>query len=413
MARLDNLPVELRELILFSAPDVATLKCLAHSSPFFHSAYYGRRKHILATVIATEITPAILHEARYVARASVIERGPSWLSDVEELLGEYDKGMGELFPFDITPAELIYVSRFLPALHHISLAFFHSTLSHHPLSGEEIHLPLPTRAEMCRIQRSIIRMELFSILFSESKDRPSYRPSWESPREELGKLFFSRFELWEVEEIICMKDFFYRQYDIVFRDCSAELHKLFVRLEYRDKSPSDTMEKAAARTKNRTYSQYQEMTEQLLSFGFEFLSEVMNENSEYHKVLLLQEVSEHGVFHAPHNFLSDTLGVFIYLRDRRIMRDPGFRETLPEPQHTGRERPNSAWHWSVRQWNPAFNGENYVSCCDIRHCLRSWGYVMWDHSRLESLKIMNWEVHDMQPHGPKAKKPLLSDRPKL
>ncbi|KAF7889772.1 uncharacterized protein EAF02_002187 [Botrytis sinoallii] len=413
MAKLDDLPQELKELILCSAPDITTLNCLAHSSPLFYNAYRRRREEIFATVIATELTPAILHEARCVVRASFVERGSSWLIDVEQLLGEYDKGRNNTFSLDITPTELIYISKFLPALRDVSMAFFRSTLSHHPLTGDKMNLPLPTQAEMCRVQRSILRMETFSILFSERECRPSYRPSWSSPLEALNNLFFSRFELWEVEEIKCMRDFFYRQYNTIFRECSAELRNLFVWQEYRDLDPNDSMEKAAARTKDKTYNQYREMTEKLLSFGFGFLHEVMNENSEYDQVLLLEEAAEYRVFRAPIDFLSDTLDGFFHSRDMRIMQDIEFRKTVLEPQPTGNERPNQAWLWSIQQWDPALDGENYVSCRDRRDCLRSWGYVMWDSSRLESLGVMNCKIQDLQPHGPKVMQgPLLTDRPK-
>lgn len=135
---------------------------------------------------------------------------------LQQLLADYDKEMTKSFPFDITPADLGHISRFLPALHDVSLVFFRQTLSCHPMTGEETNLSLPTRSELCRIQRSIIRIEIFSILFYGVEDHPSYRPSWNTPREELGRLFFSGFEVWE---IMCIRDFFYRQYDIIFKDC--------------------------------------------------------------------------------------------------------------------------------------------------------------------------------------------------
>ncbi|KAF7952215.1 uncharacterized protein EAE97_001712 [Botrytis byssoidea] len=413
MAKLDDLPQELKELILCAAPDIATLECLAHSSPLFHGAYVNRREDIFLTVLSTEIPPDILHEARFVARATSIERGSTWFNDVKQLLADYDKGIDDSFPLNITLTETIYISRFLPALRDVSMAFFRSTLSHHPLTRDKMNPPLPTQAEMCRVQRSILRMETFSILFSERECRPSYRPSWSSPLEALNNLFFSRFELWEVEEIKCMRDFFYRQYNTIFRESSTELRKLFVWQEYHDLDPNDSMEKAAARTKDKTYSQYREMTEKLLSFGFEFLHEVMNENSEYNQVLLLEEAAEYGGFRSPVDFLSDTLDGFFHSRDMRIMQDIEFRETVLESQPTGNERPNQAWFWSIQQWDPALDGETYVSRRDRRDCLRSWGYVMWDSSRLESLGFMNCKIQDMQPHGPKAiQGPLLTDRTK-
>ncbi|KAF7920668.1 hypothetical protein BELL_0197g00050 [Botrytis elliptica] len=412
MAKLDDLPQELKDLILCAAPDIATLKCLAHSSPFFHGAYANRREDIFLTVLSTEITPDILHEARFVARATSIERGSSWFSNVKQLLADYDKGIDELFPLNITSTETIYISRFLPALHNVTLAFFQMTLSHHPLTGEKMHPPSPDRFEIRRIQRSILRIEIFNILFSERKYSPSYRPNWESPCEELGNLFLSRFELWEVEEMVCTRDFFYRQYDVVFRGCSVELRNWFALNEYCEEDPGDSIENAVARTKEKDFIDYREMSERLLSLGFEFLWEVLNDYSKYQEFPLLEEAFFYGEFQTPPNFLSDTLAIFFSLRDMQIMQDSEFRKTVLDSEYTGKEKPNLAWLWSVQQWNPAFDGGNYVSYCERRDCLRSWGYAMWDSSRLESLGIMNCKIQDMQPHGPKAMQgPLLTDDP--
>lgn len=154
------------------------------------------------------------------------------------------------------------------------------------------------------------------------------------------------------------------------------------------------------------------MSERLLSLGFEFLWEVLNDYSKYHEFPLLEEAFVYGEFLTPPNFLSETLAVFFSLRDMQIMQDSEFRKTVLDSEYKGKEKPNLAWLWSVQQWNHAFDGGNYVSCCERRDCLRSWGYVMWDSSRLESLGIMNCEIQDMQPHGPKAiQGPLLTDDP--
>lgn len=114
-----------------------------------------------------------------------------------------------------------------------------------------MHPPSPNQFEIRRIQRSILRIEIFNILFSEREYSPSYRPNWESSSEELGNLFLSRFGLWEVEEMACMRDFFYRQYDVVFRDCSVKLRQWFASNEYCEEDPGDSMENAVARTEDK------------------------------------------------------------------------------------------------------------------------------------------------------------------
>ncbi|TGO58791.1 hypothetical protein BCON_0051g00310 [Botryotinia convoluta] len=327
MAKLDDLPQELKELILCAASDIATLKCLAHLSPLFHGVYTERLEYIFLTVLSTEIGPDILHEARMVARASTIERGPSWFSDVKQLLANYDKGIDKSFPLDITSAEFIYISRFLPALHYVTLAFSQVTLSHHPLTGEKMHPPSPNRFEIRRIQRSILRIEIFNILFSERNIVLLIVPIGSPLAKNSGISFCLDLNCGKLRKW---------QYDVVFRDCSVELRKWFALNEYCEEDPGDSMENAVARTEER------------------------------------------------------------------------------ESPYTGKEKPNLAWLWSVQQWNPAFDGGNWVSCYERRDCLRSWGYVMWDSSRLESLAIMNCKIQDMQPHRPKAiQEPLLTDRPKM
>lgn len=101
------------------------------------------------------------------------------------------------------------------------------------------------------------------------------------------------------------------------------------------------------------------------------------------------------------------------MHNMRVMQDPVFRESMSEPRHSSKEKPNAAWSWSVRQWDPAFSGKNYVTRRDRRDYLRSWGYVMWDLSRLEQLKIMECEAHDLKAHDPNAvREPFLFDLPK-
>lgn len=68
----------------------------------------------------------------------------------------------------------------------------------------------------------------------------------------------------------------------------------------------------------------------------------MNEESKYDKDLLLREAATYRVLRAPQNFLSDTLEVFVYMRDMRVMQDPVFRESMSEPQHSSKEKPNAA-----------------------------------------------------------------------
>lgn len=77
MTKLDDLPPELKEIILYSAPDIQTLRSLVHSSPFFLGAYHRHRGRVLWKVLSNELTPAILYEAILVARATDIERGSS------------------------------------------------------------------------------------------------------------------------------------------------------------------------------------------------------------------------------------------------------------------------------------------------------------------------------------------------
>ncbi|KAF7908506.1 uncharacterized protein EAF01_004261 [Botrytis porri] len=148
--------------------------------------------------------------------------------------------------------------------------------------------------------------------------------------------------------------------------------------------PGDSLENAVARTEEKgkfrvlgTYKatadfiDYQEMSERLLSLDFEFLWEILNDYSKYHEFPLLEEAFVHGEFHTPPNFLSDTLAVFFSLRDVQIMQDSEFRKTVLDSEYTAKEKPDLAWLWSVQQWNPAFDGGNYVSCCERRDCLRS------------------------------------------
>ena len=94
MSPIESMPAELKQTILLSMPDLASLAALVHASPCYHAAYASKREIILSAVIVRELQqrglcffkPGILLEV-WITKSKhplTSEHGPAdWLSVLE------------------------------------------------------------------------------------------------------------------------------------------------------------------------------------------------------------------------------------------------------------------------------------------------------------------------------------------
>lgn len=83
-------------------------------------------------------------------------------------------------------------------------------LTHHPDTGELLtRYESPSGQELQRIQRSFYRFELYCNLFS--RRAKVHRRDPINSKDKEHKYLFARFAPWELEQLVCIYDFLYRQ----------------------------------------------------------------------------------------------------------------------------------------------------------------------------------------------------------
>ncbi|TGO25350.1 hypothetical protein BPAE_0082g00350 [Botrytis paeoniae] len=444
-SQLEALPTELKVQVLRSLPSVFSLNALAHSSPHFHNAYYDKEQaRILTQVLENELGREALKEAWFVIRAArhVQLRAGNLLSDElddtsrETLSGPLRSGRDLVnSELGITLDDMIWFSKKLPALQEVTMAFFESTIGNHPITGERIPLSSPpakspSKNELCRIQRAFLRIEAFTYLFSlEDHDSSAYRyaqdPSgpfmeqglnrvyrhdWNRRRRpcdlsmEQKTLFLDRYEEWEIEEMVCVRDWYRREYGALYKQYPKEWKDVWIYQEWIDGPQFDTLEEVANSEwlREKDWLDWENVSELSMSKGFELLAEVKRKETGKEKVNLIYSAIDNDAIHFidVDDFLSMTLEEWQILRTKDATRKDipiqTLQKCLKEQSAWEESGCNAAWCWVRRQWE-----RDHRKWYQTGKCLRSWGYVMWDAWRLDALGIFGRDVDEIGRHGPK------------
>ncbi|KAF4628264.1 hypothetical protein G7Y89_g9887 [Cudoniella acicularis] len=363
---LEELPTELQRMVLHASPTLGTLQSLVLSSPLYHQAYVSSRKSILSTVLRNELG-SVWNDAAARLRGSKFPSTSDPEDDLAEITLIVNYEVGSKFPTDdVNPCDLptlIEMARFHWKVLHIMSNFCKHSLLFHPLHKNvgACYQEL-SPSESRRIYRALYRLEIFCSLFEFGGNDRGYETS-DYDGDEVQDIFLGKFGVWEIEEIACLRDYFYRYYY-----STLETH-IRQRREFAD---------------TRSYT---ETAESCVSLGLERMYELMTSTRSL-KARLLDEM------------IDDASNIYPQLT--RALQNYGNR--LPRGNddldaHTNKngmnflgenEGPNVAWVWSV---NNTFDMRYYH---DKAAHLRFWGYVMWDLNRLEEWGILKLKPEDFK-----------------
>ncbi|TEY38481.1 hypothetical protein BOTCAL_0488g00040 [Botryotinia calthae] len=446
-SQLEVLSAELKLQVLYSLPSVSSLNALTHSSPHFFNVYHDREQaQILAQVLENELGREVLKDVWYVIRAArhIKLRGVGPFGDkleyksrkiLSELLRS-GKGLDKS-ELGITLDDMIWFSKKLPALQEVSIAFFENTIGNHPITGERIpssspSAKSPSTRELSRIQRAVLRIEAFTYIFS-LEDEYSLRSKYRHPEDLNGPfrrqgynrihrhdwvrrhhslclsdeqqvLFLNRYEEWEIEEMICVRDWYRREYDALYKQYPKEWKDVWIYQEWIDGDPSLTFEEVSHSKYVRVkyWRDWENISELCMRKGFELLAEVKRKETGKEKVnVIFSAIDSNAIYFIDvDDFLSMTLEDWQIMRTEDATGKDIYIQTLQnylEGQAAWDESGyNAAWCWVRRQWER--DDEKWDQ---TGNCLRSWGYVMWDAWRLDALGILSCDVDELEMHGPK------------
>lgn len=209
---LVSLPFELIQAVLCFVPDVLSLRAVISTCTTLHRAFQNVERLVTERVLSNEMGSDLLREAYMVLESSRLKN--SWSKKAVEAFLRRQK----LIITDETTLPLrtwtlsggIYVDRIYQHVRYFAADFASSALSEmFPLSSANngpTLTPQPSASEIYRMERTFFLFELYCNLF---RKYPTVSEKRFTPKEQM-ELFLEQFPPWEVEQLVCVRDYLLR-----------------------------------------------------------------------------------------------------------------------------------------------------------------------------------------------------------
>lgn len=218
---LPGLPVEIKQAIFSSLPDMASLKALISTCSCFYKSFLDCESSILTKVLLNQITPSLMPNA--VATFKSSEMTPWTKERAENLLLLCTTGETSSVLRKWTLRNALVLSKMHEHVQFFTHRLTVDALLLHPVTG----LPEADRAsvspsELRRIQRALYRFEFYCNLFA-------FRRKCNGGCSEILFIHFRKFAPWENEQLACICDHL-TQY-VSKRTVSPSLHRKISRAD--------------------------------------------------------------------------------------------------------------------------------------------------------------------------------------
>ena len=239
MATLERLPTEIQSAILLNIGDIASLESLVCASPRYHSTYLSQRHAILKRVLFNSIHPHVLYDAFF-----AIDSTKPMTSDrrlratrVRTFLSDYKDSRENWAPPEHLDLEsLSRLARLQNHVQHSTEDLCRVATSSHPFPDIQImHGKELSINERRRLYRAFYRFDIFCNLFRSWKHPPDdelskslnrqHKKGFELEPLEKSSRFLSLFNPWEVEELACVRDYFFNYYGCMLHKFEPDLRK--------------------------------------------------------------------------------------------------------------------------------------------------------------------------------------------
>lgn len=210
---LVSLPFELIQAVLCFVPDVPSLRAVILTCTTLHRAFQNVERLVTERVLSNEIGSDLLREAHMVFESSRLKN--SWSKKAVEAFLRRQKliitNETTLLPRPWTLSGGIYMDRIYQHVRYFAADFASSALSEmFPLSSSANNgptlTPQPSASEIHRMKRTFFFFELYCNLFRKC---PTVGEKRFTPKEQM-ELFLEQFPPWEVEQLVCVRDYLLR-----------------------------------------------------------------------------------------------------------------------------------------------------------------------------------------------------------
>ncbi len=339
---LEDLPCEIKVMILCQLPKLSSLSSIVHASPAYHQAYLGAREAILHTITVRTLQK---NDIGILDPWTAIHASQPGEHIINEYLDRYAQGRIDGSRRLLAPMDSLAILSLQGKFTFLIAKFCKDRLSKNPFTGSLDDDPPPlSQSELHRLYRAFWRYELYSSFFgpSEQASPRGIRMHGVGPwyptfsENDITDAFFRLFPIHEVEELACLQKWAKEYY-----------------FGYAFSGHGD----------------------QLVALGPQKLYEVMTVASEMERETRIAEDDKPR----PNATMRDALDAY----ERDVTWGTWQWKDMYEKFNSARV-PSTGWLWA------SSNGQQNT---DFR--LRRWGYVFWDQERLDHWGIrqenmVNW-----------------------
>ena len=382
--QLELLPVELQCRILTRIPDLKTLRALLSASPRFFQVYKTCREVVLSHVAWNHITPAVVPIALKALEQREDRESTSQktLKDPREISLETWKS---LLRFHQIVDSLIsnFTSSRLVTLED-SMHLHKQTVSSRELPARNLNL---SQLEYGRLARAFYHLELYSYVKAYSK-RDMLMASW---------TFMQSLRDWELEELLCVRSYLMEGLLAFLNKFEEDFMKAYLKdkpcvlwfsentgtLNWRYKLFFDVDNDNRFRW-SEDENQAEKWIESCLARGLKSLWAVFSADKLPDRFNALDHIDRH------YHWISYALAnARSHPKEEVTAQIEGSSEN---EIYNNIEQPNEAWFWASES---KVRRSKLCVGCDTNDFQR-WGYVIWDHARLERLGILTKSPSDIQ-----------------
>lgn len=199
-----SLPFDMIQAVLCFIPDIPSLRAVISTCTTLHRAFHNVERLVTERVLSNQMGSELLREAYMVLESSRLKS--CWSKKAVKDFVERQKVIITTDirrPWTLTGG--IYVDKIYQHVQYFAADFASSAVS------EVFQLtinapPPPSASEMHRMKRTFFLFELYCNLFRNYKTPNETRFSPEGQRE----LFLKQFPPWEVEQLVCVRDYLLR-----------------------------------------------------------------------------------------------------------------------------------------------------------------------------------------------------------
>ncbi len=191
---IEALPTEIRQAIMSSFTDIASVQKAALSCSTLYYSFKGAESEILARVLSNQVGIDVLPEATATLKSSHLR-----LSELEGFTSQYLR-QRQPPPLSWTFADARLISKI-----HDYVDFFTRDYVKKALS-DRLYEPSAkaTPTEINRIQRAFYRFQIYCNMFGPFQNTRNFRVEEQQP------LFFTHFSVWENEQLACIHEYLIR-----------------------------------------------------------------------------------------------------------------------------------------------------------------------------------------------------------